>query len=248
MFARLVKLRITANSGFDLKVSAALFLGVALSIACGAPPMPPLTHGEVLSGTPSSIPSSAMPPAQVLGEAATPSPLPTRTATAAPIATVGPTPTIDRVAYEAELAKRFPRVMTLEKAREVVPFHIQVAEYVPEGYELGEQVRLMEGPDVGSEVKGVHIMYTPKDLVLPYSNVVFVDQRLGKKGTPTVVGATRSPTEDVGGLEADVWEGENMLGKDFTFLYWEDPGRGVVFDVVSTFEKEETLRIVRSFR
>ena len=213
MFARLATLRISANLGFDLKVAVVLFLGAALSIACVVPPMPPLTHGEVLPGTPSSIPSSAMPPAQVLGEAATPSPLPTRTATAAPIATVGPTPTIDRVAYEAELAKRFPRVMTLEKAREVVPFHIQVAEYVPEGYELGEHVRLMEGPDVGSEVKGVHIMYTPKDRVLPYSNVVFVDQRLGKKGTPTVVGATRSPTEDVGGLEADVWEGENKLGR-----------------------------------
>ncbi len=53
--------------------------------------------------------------------------------------------------------------MTLEQAREVVPFHIEVVGYLPEGYALEEYVALMEGPAYGNEVEGLFMAYSRID-------------------------------------------------------------------------------------
>ena len=135
--------------------------------------------------------------------------------------------------------------MTLEQAREVIPFQIQVAEYVPQGYALEEYVLILEGPGYGNEVRGVYMSYSaidPERQQVPKQ--IVVEQQLGKKSEPTVgimggqqVGSQmvepaelpQSLPEDVGGFQADIWERSDPAGHDLTVVIWEDEDRGVWF-------------------
>ena len=180
-------------------------------------------------------------------------PVPMYTFTPAPSPTpVTPVPTrpaattvADESALATTMAERDPRIMTQEGAQEGAPFHIQKAEYVAEGYELDQWVNPLEGLSYDNEVKGVYMRYVPIGLKpFPFPHEMMVNQYLAEDGTPPG-GLTPSAPEDVGGFEAQVYEIPEV---GVIQLYCRDPERGVIFDIVSPFDKEETLRIVRSFQ
>ena len=78
----------------------------------------------------------------------------------------------------------------------------------------------------------------------PFPHHMEVNQYLGEVGIH-FLNLTQSAPEDVGGIEIEVYE---IPEASVIQLYWRDPEQGVIFDILSTFDKEETLRIVRSFK
>ena len=58
-------------------------------------------------------------------------------------------------------------------------------------------------------------------------------------------GQTPSAPEMVGPFEAQVYE---IPEAGVIRLFWRDPGLGVNYDILSSFNKGETLQMVRSFK
>ena len=104
---------------------------------------------------------------------------------------------------------------------------------------------ILEGHAYGNEVKGVGTRYVLIGLEpYPFPHMMTVEQYLAENEIHRG-GLVPSAPEDVGGFEAEVFEIPETGG--VILLSWRDPERGVVFDVTSTFDKGEALRIVRSF-
>ena len=162
-----------------------------------------------------------------------------------------------REAVQAQADQRNPQIMTLEEAREVVPFQILTPEYLPEGYEPEEFVAVKKGPESGGRealskpfvVKGVSINYLK--VVGPSGSrreSISIEQEVGGRPPGSVGGAEKASVEDIGGLSADVWKGEMMTGAALVAVFWVDPSRGVGTSIASGASVEETLRVARSFR
>ena len=162
-----------------------------------------------------------------------------------------------REAVQAQADQRNPQIMTLEEAREVVPFQVLTPEYLPEGYEPEEFVAVKKGPESGGRealskpfvVKGVSINYLK--VVGPsgsHRESISIEQEVGGKPPRWVGGAEKAGAEDIGGLSVDVWKGELMTGAAFVAVFWVEPSRGVGTSIMSAASVEETLRVARSFR
>ena len=238
----------------------ALLIGASLMVACtsttgGVPPSATSVqtqNGESESGKIAGSPTlspNANSVMSVIDPSGDGTPVPMYAVTPAPVSSVTPRTEETEIVADPPMATRMaqqdPRILTLEGAQEVVPFHIQKAEYIPEGYERDQWVMMLEGFAYGNEVKGVMTRYVPIGLKpFPFPHEMMVEQYLGEETTDHG-GLTPSSPENVGSFEAQVYE---IPEAGIIRLSWRDPEPGINFDVVSTFDKEETLRIVRSLK
>lgn len=154
------------------------------------------------------------------------------------------TKTQDFVPDATKLAQRDPPVLTLAGAQDVVPFPVRVAQYLPEGHELDPWLMVLPGPLPGSDPRGVVVRYIgERDHSQSFPSELMVEQYLGEGGDLSG-GLTPSAPEMIGDFEAQVYE---IPEAGVVRLVWRDPDLGVIYDVQSTLDKEETLRIVGSF-
>ena len=211
------------------RVAFALLLWASLVVACTAGDDPPSAGEPTPSSNAGSI-MSVVPP-----EGGTPVPM--YAFTPDPPATTpklpGEAETEDFAPRATSLAQRDPPILTLEGAQENVTFPIRIAEYVPAGYELEPWVMMLEGLPHESKARGVIVRYVPEGREpFPFPHELEVEQLLGGERTHHG-GLTPSAPEMVGAFEAQVYD---------------IPELGVNYDVLSTFGKEETMRIARSFK
>ena len=144
-----------------------------------------------------------------------------------------------------QMAQRDPPVLTVRGAQELVTFPIQVAEYLPEGYELDPWVTMLKGPRPGDAPRGVSVRYIPEGgEPFPFAHELTVEQFLADERTHHS-GQTPSAPEMVGPFEAPVYE---IPEAGVIRLFWRDPELGVNYDILSSFNKGETLQMVRSFK
>ena len=95
----------------------------------------------------------------------------------------------------------------------------------------------------GDAPRGVSVRYIPEGgEPFPFPHELTLEQFLADERTHHS-GLTPSPLEMVGAFEAQVYE---IPEAGVIRLFWRDPGQGVNYDVLSSFDMEETLRIVRS--
>ena len=141
------------------------------------------------------------------------------------------------------LAEEVPPVLTFAGAQENATFPIQVAEYIPAGYKLDPWVLVVKGlPPESDKTKGVIVRYIREDGGLPPLELA-VEQYLAEEVSSG--GLVPSAPEMVGAFEAQVYE---IPEAGVVRLTWRDPEIGVVFDIQSPFDAEETLRVARSFK
>ena len=225
-----------------LRVAIAVVLWVSLLVACTSSDTPSSAGAPTPSANADSM-MSVVPP-----EGGTPVPMHLFT----PDPTVGqesrPTRGVETEApapQATELAQRDPPVLTVSGAQELLTFPIRIAGYVPEGYELDPWVTMLEGPMPGDPPRGVSVSYIPEGgEPFPFPHELTVEQFLADERThPSDL--TPSRPELVGPFEAQVYE---IPEAGVVRLFWRDPEPGVNYDVLSSFNKEETLRIVRSFK
>lgn len=153
--------------------------------------------------------------------------------------------TKDFVPDATKLAQMEPPVLTLAGAQAVMPFPIRIAEYLPDGYVLDPWLMVLPGPLPGSDPRGVAVRYIrEKDHPLSFPRELMVEQYLGEGGDHSG-GLTPSAPEMVGEFEAQVYE---IPEAGVVRLFWRDPELGVNYDVHSTIDKVESLRVVRSFK
>ncbi|MDE2937412.1 MAG: hypothetical protein OXR67_00620 [Chloroflexota bacterium] len=91
----------------------------------------------------------------------------------------------ERFSLEAtQMAQRSPPVLTLSGAQELVTFPIQIAGYVPEGYELDLWVMMLKGPMPGDAPRGVTVRYIPEcGEPFPFPQELIVEQFLADERT-----------------------------------------------------------------
>ncbi|MDE2938267.1 MAG: hypothetical protein OXR67_05030 [Chloroflexota bacterium] len=225
-----------------VRVAFALLLLASLVVACAASDAPP-SAGEP---TPSANAGSIMSVVPLGGG----TPVPMHLFTPDPTAGREPPPAgeMETEGFSPEatqMAQRDPPVLTVSGAQELLTFPIRTAEYVPEGYELDTWVTMLEGPMPGDAPRGVTVRYIPEGgEPFPFPHELTIEQFLGGERTHHG-GLTPSAPEMVGAFEAQVYK---IPEAGVVRLFWRDPELGVIYDVNSTFDKQETLRIVRSFK
>ena len=163
--------------------------------------------------------------------------------TADSVAPTRQTETEDFVPDATVLAEHVPPFLTFAGAQENTTFPIQVAEYIPAGYELDPWVVVVKGlPPQSDKTRGVIVRYIREDGGLPPLELL-VEQYLAEEVSSG--GLVPSAPEMVGAFEAQVYE---IPEAGVVRLTWRDPEIGVVYDIQSPFEVEEALRVARSFK
>ena len=223
------------------RVVFALLLWSSLAVACTAGDSPPSAGEPALSPNAGSL-MSVVPP-----EGGTPVPIHLFTpepATGQAKPSASEAVTGDQVPEATEMARRDPPILTVSGAQELLSFPIRFAEDVPEGYELDPWVTMRKGPMPGDAPRGASVRYI-LEVGEPFQRELIIEQFLGSEEGLYPVDLTASALEMVGPFEAQVYE---IPEAGILRLFWRDPELGVNYDAFSTLGKEDTLRIVRSFK
>ena len=163
--------------------------------------------------------------------------------TADSVAPTRQTETEDFVPDATVLAEHVPPFLTFEGAQENATFPILIAEHIPAGYKLDPWVLVLKGlPPESNKTRGVIVRYIREDGGLPPLELA-VEQFLGEQVSSG--GLVPSAPVMVGAFEAQVYE---VPEAGVVRLTWRDPEVGVVYDIQSPFDVEETLRVARSFK
>ena len=149
-----------------------------------------------------------------------------------------------------------PKVTGVKSVQELLPFDILTPTYLPSGYGVG-QVSVQTRPKlVGGRVAfdeppepfGVVINYTTEEGIVP-GKMVLLEQSLGTVSPEDVMAnGVKEDVVKLQGLDADLWKVQPASGLEMVALRWEDPVRGIVFDVTSFLSEDETLKIARSLQ
>ncbi len=146
-----------------------------------------------------------------------------------------------------------PAVMTLEEAREVLPFPIETPEYLPRGFVAEKVVSVTLQPPAGGQPEpdtvwrpvGVRSLYVP---ISPTSGdrqrFIMVEQSL-LSGKPMVVDGKKKVVP-IGRRFADVWQTDNVEGHKFILVAWDEIAYGTATLITSTEDEEETLEVAWS--
>ena len=148
-----------------------------------------------------------------------------------------------------------PAVMTMEEAREILPFPIETPEYLPRGFVPEKVVSVTLQPPAGGQPApdtawrpvGVTFRYipispTPGDR----QRFIMVEQSL-LNGKPKVVSGEKKVVP-IGRHFADVWQTDNLDGQTFILAAWDEISYGTATLVMSTEDEEETLEVASSFQ
>ena len=147
-------------------------------------------------------------------------------------------------------------IVTMEEAREALPFPIETPEYLPEGFAVERGVlvtlqRLRGGPptpDNPIRPSGVMFRYVPVNPAAgDRQRFITVEQSL-LLGKPKVVMNGEKKVVQLGSRPADLWHTTNLSGDPFILVVWDETQHGTATLVTSTEGEQETLEVARSFR
>ena len=147
-------------------------------------------------------------------------------------------------------------IVTMEEAREALPFPIETPEYLPEGFAVERGVlvtlqRLRGGPptpDNPIRPSGVMFRYVPVNPTAgDRQRFITVEQSL-LLGKPKVVMNGEKKVVQLGNRPADLWHTTNLSGNPFILVAWDETQHGTATLVTSTEGEQETLEVARSFR
>ena len=149
-----------------------------------------------------------------------------------------------------------PAIMTMEEAREVLPFPVETPEYLPRGFAVERAVAVTlqplragpPAPDNPLRPTGIMFRYIPiSPATGDRQRFIMVEQSL-LSGKPKVVMNGEKRVVPVGQHSADVWQAANLDGEPFILVAWDETRYGTTILVTSTKGEDETLEVARSFR
>ena len=148
-----------------------------------------------------------------------------------------------------------PAFLTMAEAREVLPFPVETPGFLPNGFIAEELVAVtlqpprgeQPGPNTAWRPVGVRFRYTPHPPTPgDIQRFIIVEQSL-LSGKPEVLSSDRRVVP-IGRHFADVWQTENLEGRTFILVAWEEIAYGTATLLTSTQGEEETLEVAWSFQ
>ena len=143
-----------------------------------------------------------------------------------------------------------PRHLAFQEAQEIVPFPIQVPSYIPEGFELDDEMNILAGWQYGHEVKGVSYQLLQFE---PWrKRQIYIDQFVAEGTFPpmrVLPDIVTYQVIDLDGVALEVKEAD--MGDGITVgVAWEGEheGKRLFFSVISGVSKDETLEMIGSMR